>query len=384
MSNLIDYMKWRSDITFSQAQINDIDCLIFSEICYLPFEGIVPSINDGKYILLSDAAHKFFDIYKSGIAVGAIIPDEIIGLFKHASRTNRFSDVKMWGYVNEINLKEEKQFSAICFSIDDGTTYVAFRGTDDSIIGWKENFNMAIYTPIPAQNDALNFLETVAKKTKRGLVVGGHSKGGNLAVYSAINSSPATKKKVKRVYNFDGPGFKDNFISNNDYETIDKIVNVLPEGSTVGRIFDIVGDYQIVKSTNSGIFQHDAFSWEVMACDFVQAPTFTKQSDEFHILLKRWVSKMTKDEVVSLIESIYNLLVSSNADTLSEISSEKVRFVMSILRSNSEDKKNIWNGIRRLISEKYTNEKQKSKKSAKAQYEKEKDFLDDAYLIEKA
>ena len=385
MPSMIDYMKWRSDITFSQTEVNDIDCIIFSELCYLPFEGIVPSVADGKYILLSDAAHKFFDAYKNGITVGAIIPDEIIGLFKHASRTRRFSDVKMWGYENDVNLKEEKQFSAICFSLENGVTYVAFRGTDDSIIGWKENFNMAIYTPIPAQKSSLEYLNSVAKKIKGDIIVGGHSKGGNLAVYSSLNSSDLAKKKIRKIYSFDGPGFKDNFISIKDVDTVDKIINVLPESSIVGRIFDIVGDYQIVKSINNGIFQHDAFSWEVMACDFVEAPAYTKQSDEFHVLLKKWVSNMTKDEVVAIIESSYNLLVGSNADTLSEISSEKIRFIMSILKADPEDKKNIWNGIRRLISEKYTSEKKKSKKSAKGQMSKEKtQSEEEVYLIEKA
>ncbi len=379
MSNIIDYMKWRSDITFSQIGINDIDCLIFSELAYLPLEGVVPSLDDGKYIMLVDAVHKFFNIHKDGISVGAIIPDQIIGLFKHAGRTNRFADVKMWGYVNDVDLSQEKQFSAVCFTIDDGTTYVAYRGTDDSIIGWKEDFNMAIYTPIPAQKEALDYLEKMHKKIKGPIIVGGHSKGGNLAVYSSINASSSVKKRTVKIYNFDGPGFKDNFISHSDMKTIDKIINILPESSIIGRIFDIVGRYEIVNSTNKGIMQHDAFSWSVMASDFVYAPEFTAQSDEFHILLKKWVSKMSKDEVVDIIETLHKVMTNSNVTALSDITSDKFKFILNILKSDTEDKKTIWNGFKKLISEKYFGDKQNAKKSAKIQISKEENMQVDGF-----
>lgn len=384
MPNIIDYMKWRSDIAFSQVGINDIDCLIFSELSYLPFEGVVPSIEEGKYIMLVDAVHKFFNIHKSGISVGAIIPDQIIGLFKHAGRTNRFSDVKMWGYVNDVDHSNEKQFSAICFTIEDGTTFVAYRGTDDSIIGWKEDFNMAIYTPIPAQKEAVDYLEKMHKKVKGPIIVGGHSKGGNLAVYSSINASNSVKKRINKIYNFDGPGFKDDFISQNDIKTIDKIINILPENSIIGRIFDIIGRYEIVNSTNKGIMQHDAFSWSVMSCDFVYASEFTEQSDEFHIILKKWVSKMSKDEVVEIIETLHKVMTNSNVTALSDITSDKFKFILNILKSDSEDRKTIWNGVKKLLSEKYFGEKTNAKRSAKAQFSKEeKTYVDDFIEIEK-
>ena len=354
MSNVLDYVKWRCDIIFSHSPLNEIDSLIFTELSYLPFEHFVPHISSGERLLLSEVADRFFDVYDEDRSIGAIIPGaEIIRLFRMVSKSKRFAEVRMWAYVNEISKDAEKQFSAMCFSWDKNNTFIAFRGTDDTLVGWKENLNMALFTPVPAQTEGVEYVEKIAKLTKDRLYLGGHSKGGNIAVYSALSVGLKVKKKIAAVYNFDGPGFTNQFTDMvNDTVTVGKIRNIMPEGSFIGRIFDYVGEHEIVKSFNRGVMQHDAFSWSVMGAEFVNANEFESGSDEFHQLLKRWVSNMPEEDRHKFVESFYRLATTTNASTLSDIMLDKMKFLFAVITAKGDDKKVVIDGFKRLLKEK--------------------------------
>lgn len=355
MSNVLDYVKWRCDITFSHSPLNEIDSLIFTELSYLPFEHFVPQIGSGEKPLLSEVGDRFFDVYDEDKSIGAIIPGaDIIRLFRAICKTKRFAEVRAWAYVNEISKDAEKQFSAICFSWDKKNTFIAFRGTDDTLVGWKENLNMALFTPIPAQLDGVEYVEKIAKLVKRDkLYLGGHSKGGNIAVYTALSVEPKTRKRIASIYNFDGPGFTNRFTDMvNDLVTVGKIRNFMPEGSIIGRIFDNVGDHEIVKSFNRGVMQHDGFSWSVIGAEFVNTDRFESGSDEFHILLKNWVSKMPEEDRHKFVESFYRLATTTNASTLSDIMLDKFKFIFGIISAKGDDKKIVVDGLKRLMREK--------------------------------
>ena len=356
MPNMIDYVKWRSDITFDASPINEVDSLIFTEIAYLPFEHFVPDMESGEKIVLSEVADRFFDIYDEDRSIGAIIPGrDIISLFRTMSKTKRYSDVKMWAYVNEISSDAEKQFSAICFTFDTKKTFIAFRGTDDTLVGWKENLNMALFAPIPAQSQGSEYVTEIMKLTKDKIFLGGHSKGGNLAVYSAFSIDEKLRKRIERVYNFDGPGFTSTFLDYiNDQVTVSKVKNILPEGSIVGRIFDLIGDYQIVRSFSRGIQQHDGFSWSVLGAEFVQANGFERASDEFHELIDKWVSNMPKEDRNKFVDSFFKIATSSNASTLSDIMGDKFGFIKGVLSTESEDRKVVISGLKSYLKERST------------------------------
>lgn len=354
MTNMYDYINWRGDITFDEVGINEVDSLIFTELSYIPFENVVPGISSEEKITVSEAGKKFFEMHDENISIGAIIPSkEIVGLLKAVKDTPRFKDVRVWGYVNDINIKDECQFSAVCFDIGDKITYVAYRGTDDTIIGWKENFNMAFFTPIPSQKYGAEYLDIVAGRTKGKLLVGGHSKGGNLAVYSSLFASEKTKKRVVFVHSFDGPGFQEDFIKSLDKDPmVSKVTTIVPENSTVGMIFDAVGNLEPIKSSQKGLRQHDAFSWAIMGSHFVSAK-LGKAARDFHDLLKKWVEKMTREEKIDFVEALYKIFTVTDATTLTEISADKMKFVVAMLKADDKTKKTIFNGVRNLIKEKY-------------------------------
>ena len=349
---MIDYIDWRADLSFDKAPQNEIDALILSEISYIPFDDIVPKGRENA-ITLKNASNMFFERNGENFSLGAIIPKEILVVLKKASATKRFSNVLVWGYESEISLDTETQFSAIAFSCSNKITYVVYRGTDDTIVGWKEDLNMALFTPIPSQELGAKYLEKIAGSTRDRLIISGHSKGGNIAIYSALMACSKTQKRIDRVYSFDGPGFEDDFISpfKNDKFT-QRLLTVLPSKSVVGRIFDIIGDYKIVKSYDKGIQQHNAFTWAVLGTDFINEEKFEKPSDNFHELLSVWVSKMSSEERHDFVEAFYKMITSSDASTLTDITSKKFKFIMGILKSKGVHKKVIIDAVFKLIKEK--------------------------------
>lgn len=351
MPNIFDYLLWRSDLTFDNAEPNEIDALIFSELSYVPFEKIVPELGTRATITLSEAAERFFEINGEKFSLGAIIPSDILVLLKKVAESKRFSGVSLWGYKSDTSLDMEKQFSAICFSCGK-LTYVTYRGTDDTIIGWKEDLNMSLFTPVPSQKDGVEYLEGIAKETRDRLIVTGHSKGGNIAIYSALNCSEKLYKRIEQVYSFDGPGFMEEYIAPyRDKDIVKKIKTILPSKSVVGRIFEIVGDSKIVKSSNKGIMQHDAFTWQILGTDFVEIPCFEKPSDNFHELLKAWVYKMPIEQRHEFVDAFYKMVTSSDASTLTDINSQKLKFIVALLKTENSSKKAMFDAIFSLIKE---------------------------------
>ena len=379
MIPVIEYLKWRGDLSFTVSAPNEIDALIFSELSYIPFDDLVPEFEFDEPVSLKTVGEEFFKLHGEDFSLGAIIPKEILSLFKVAISSERYSRVMVWGYVNELCLDSEKQFSAVAFSLETGVTYVTYRGTDDTLVGWKEDLNMALFMPIPAQIRGAEYLESVARLSRDKLVVIGHSKGGNIAVYSALKTNPKIKKRIESVYSFDGPGFSEDFVKSckNDI-IVPKIKTVLPSRAIIGRIFDIIGEYKIVKSTEKGLQQHNALTWSLNGPEFAEAECFEKQSDNFHILLKTWVSKMTQKEKEDFVSSFYKIITSNDANTLTDISAQKLKFILAMLKSEGKSKRTVISGVFKLIKEKNAlsssqkKEIKKQKSIAKSNKNKEK------------
>jgi len=371
MANIIDYLKWRGDISFSDSPLNEVDALIFSELSYVRFDNLVPSSIISKGIPLSILAEKYFSLHFDNAKLGAILPTEsILELFKLASESRRFSDITVKGFINEVDLKVEKQFCAMCFDIGKIATVITYRGTDDTIIGWKEDFNMAFFTPIPAQKQAAEYLNSVVERSnKEHYYVCGHSKGGNLATYSALLASEKAQNKIEAVYNFDGPGFKNSFIDEEkNNPIIPKLKKICPDGAIIGAIFNPVEKCKYVKSTAKGLYQHDAFSWELLGREFVLAKQQNKTSRQFHDTLEGWVGKLTDKEKVDFVEALYKFFTVNETATLTDIATDKVGFLIGVLKTDDNTKKTFFKLMNRLVKEKYfkkstEKESQKKKKS---------------------
>ena len=206
MTTIFDYVDWRGDLTFARSELNEVDALILSMISYVDFADIISSDQNDQPITLLEAARKYVRLHRGKPQkLGLILPPEVISIMAKAAKSRRFGGLLMSAYVNHVDSENETQFSAVTFSFGQNWNFVAFRGTDDTLIGWKEDFNMCFMHPVPAQLEALSYLERIAEKRSGQLFAGGHSKGGNLAVYASVCASPAVKERIVTVFNNDGP-----------------------------------------------------------------------------------------------------------------------------------------------------------------------------------
>ena len=330
-SNIFDYLAWRGDLGFDLVGICEVDGLIFSALSYVDYSDVVPSEIHGvrKPPALLTITKRYLKSHSGGDipSLGLMLSKQIVKLLARASKTRRFGLVSPLCYVNRVSNEEQKQFSAIAFGLPTGDTFIAFRGTDDTIVGWKENFNMSFIYPVPAQKEAVKFLEYVASKTQGRIYLGGHSKGGNLAVYAGVKSSKATRDRIERIYSNDAPGFDQSFISGTDYRSMsDRISTFLPQSSVVGMLLEHEESYTVVKSKNSGLLQHDGFSWEVMGGKFIYLDSITENSRMIDKNMKKLLSEMSREERERFVESLFAAIESkTGAKTLTELSSDKMK-----------------------------------------------------------
>ncbi len=328
MPNVFDYLDWRGDITFSDLGLNEVDNLILSTICYVEFSNILPTSHHRTLQLLTAAKRYLASRKGESTYIGAILPTEIVTLLAKAAKTMRFGTLRLGGYSSIIDTQAQLQFSAVTYHLGNGSIYVAFRGTDDTLIGWKENLNMSFMSPVPAQIEAAKYLEAAAEAFDGDIYVGGHSKGGNLAVYAATKVSPETQARIKTVYNNDGPGFSPDFIKGADYlRMTDKMRMLVPQSSVVGLLLEHGSAYEIVKSSQVGIMQHDSFSWELLGGKFIYLNELTNESIHIDQTIKGWLADMDMKQRETFVNALYETLVATNATTLTDINTDKMKLI---------------------------------------------------------
>lgn len=329
-ASLYDYLNWRGDLTYTQVGVGEADNLIFSIISYIDFSAsVAEEFPETKPPVLLNATKKYLQ-GQQGILkdMGLMLSREIIALLVKASKTPRFGLVRPVCYVNRICGEQQKQFSAISFLLPTGDVFVAYRGTDDSLVGWKENLNMCFMHPVPAQSEALEYLEMIASKTSGKIYVGGHSKGGNLAVFAAVKASKATKERIVAVYSNDGPGFNKDFIKGADYRQMrERIHTYVPQSSIVGRLLEHEERYKVVKSRSDGLLQHDGLSWDIKGGGFVYLDDTDEESTKKALSIKKWLDTLSTDERMKFVDALYDAIVATDAKTLSELNSDKFKLI---------------------------------------------------------
>ena len=330
-SSIFDYLNWRGDLEFSKVDVCEVDSLIFSLLSYIDYSNVVPSEIYGirKPPALLTVTKRYLQAHTGGDipSLGLMLSREIVKLLVRASKTRRFGLVSPLCFVNRISNTEKMQFSAIAFALGNGDTVVAYRGTDDTIVGWRENFNMSFIYPVPAQREAVAFLEYVASKTEGRIYVTGHSKGGNLAIYAGVKASEQTRRRIENIYSNDGPGFDQAFVSGADYKSMrNKIVSILPQSSIVGMMLENANSYTVVKSKSIGFFQHDGLSWAVMGDKFIHLDSLTKSSKKVDKNMEKMLAGMSREERQRFVDSLFDAIESqTSATTLTDLNSDKMK-----------------------------------------------------------
>ncbi len=343
MASLSEYLAWRGDITFDEVSLNVVDALLLSQLSYLDLRGIIGKTERKKECTLAYAAKHFWQLHTEEEfedCVSFAVRSAGV-LLREMAKTNRFRDLVLRNYVNRNDLTMEEQFTALEIVLGKRESFISFGGTDDTIIGWKEDFNMCFLSPIPAQLDAKSYLESVLLGSGRKVYIGGHSKGGNLSVYSAVKCRKLFRRSILRVFNFDGPGFNKAFIESERYQEMkERIETWVPESSVVGMLLEHEEDYRVVKSSQSGFLQHDATSWEVLGAEFIRLPAVKESSRRLAAGVKEWMNGLSPEELEEFGERIYEVLTVTDAKTLADLNKDRWKSVTAIIQSFSAvDKK---------------------------------------------
>lgn len=348
MATLFDYLAWRGDLSFEKVEFCEVDNLIFAELSFIDFDQLLQS--EETELTLAEAAKRYAKKYEGQkISMGVIVPNTIPKLFVEASKTIRYRDVRVVRFVNEIDTVTQIQFSAAVFVFLPDQAYIAFRGTDDTLIGWKENLNMGFLPVVPAQRRAAAFITDVALSFPGHLYVGGHSKGGNLSVYGASNASADAQARILHIYSNDGPGYQSDFLQSPGYLRMrDRITTILPQNSIVGRLLEHEDDYEVVRSTQKGLYQHDGFSWEVMGDHFIRMTDLTAQSKRIDHTVRTWIAEMDESQREAFVDALYEILSASSAQTLSDIAEGKLNFIKSLWKVDAQKRQMVVKTLKRL------------------------------------
>jgi len=334
MHDIFDYIEWRGDISFSQVPPGDADFAVLSCLAYAPFDGVVPSKAELKPVGLNKAAERVLKLVseKKDGRVFHLEDDE--KLLAKIADAPRFKELRAAYYVNKFSEKEEEQFCAVTFIFPDGNICVVFRGTDGTIIGWKEDFNLGFLEQLPSQKDAADYLKNAAKVIGKdgGIYVCGHSKGGNLAMYAASFAGADVCRHIIAVRNFDGPGFKDNILESSGFKRIlPKTMTLLPQSSLVGILLGHKEPYKVVHSTAPGRKQHELYTWAVLRGGFVEESKLSEPSVVASKAMGDWVSQMSDDERMKLTDGLFEILKETDAVTIEDL--KEGRNLLTVLKN---------------------------------------------------
>ena len=348
MADMLDYLAWRGDIEFTQMPVNPVDALIFSTLSYIDFKDIVPD-NPNQSISLADAAAGLFSLAEPQSRIRV---KKDLELLKAAAASARFDNIKMTFYRSILIPEEDTQFAAVTIFLEDGSAYIAFRGTDSSLTGWKEDFNMTFQTSIPAQRLALEYVQEFAAAHPVPLWMGGHSKGGNLAVYAAAKCGELLQKRIVEVHNQDGPGFSEAMMNDPGYRNIlPKLRSYVPQSSVIGMLLEHEEPYRIIRSNQVGIMQHDPYSWQVLGPDFLSMEELTADSRFLDRTFKNWLSGMSNEERSAFFDTVFELLESTGAERAGEIiRPHNVRAYLKTLHTNDQMRNLLASELVRLAS----------------------------------
>ena len=332
MANILDYLDWRGDLTFDKDAFNQVDALILAQLSYLPFDSIVPDSFSADISIGETAAA--FDPERVDAKQISFCYMQDQELLKKLGESERFRDIRLTGYVSRTDENDDSQFSAVTCLMPDGNSFISFRGTDGSIVGWKEDFNFSYMAETPGQRFAVEYVNAYAALSEGRLCLGGHSKGGNFAVYASVFCDESAQNRIDKVFDFDGPGFRDEIADSPEYAAvIPKIISVIPQSSLVGQLLTSNTDHKIVTSKAYGVAQHLSYAWEIMRHDFVYADELSKLGLFINRTMTGWLNDLDDDTRHMLTEAIFDVIQASDTDTFYEMQQHKLRSVRAILKA---------------------------------------------------
>ena len=330
--NVINYIRKYKNLTFKDMRMTEVDKAIFAVLSYIRYDGLV-SNNSFNKRTIREVGNEYFksttrkDMKKNIIGIRAAI-----SIFKEIKDTKRYGDLLLY---NDIYIGDESsQFSAVCIEISPFLTYVSFEGTDELLSGWEEDCRMAYKFPVEAQSYAIKYLNKHFTIAPTNIIVGGHSKGGNLALVSAMYANRIVRHKIREVYSYDGQGLRQKQIESLKYKRLkSKYTHVVPNNSIVGMLLRNDGDNIVVKTNTVPGFSHNIMTWQIDDISFKRTK-LNKNSENFNKRFTMWLTKYTDEERKLFVDEIFKVLRENNIVSLKDIMNNYM-LIFNIVKSTN-------------------------------------------------
>ena len=339
MSTIFDYLKNSQYDSFYDKDFTVLDALALTELAYLPFEDLVPvEISDQNYLSLQHLAERFEEKFQGKYPPLGMVNAHRLKLLSYLSSFKRYKHIRAFAFANEVSLDSQKQFAAITYQIKPKEYLVVFRGTDDSIIGWKEDFHMTYMKEIPAQLAAKDYLTQICSHLDGKFWLAGHSKGGNLATYAASQAEPSFQEKIQEIYSFDAPGLHKTIRNSDSFKSVEgKIQSIIPENSIVGMMLDTPEIDLVVKSKTFGLLQHLTFSWEIEGDQFKEVSSVTEDSLQVDQTLKSWTASLSEEELRDFFDLFFGLFIEAGIHRFGDMTVDTAGKIQKLI----ENRKNL-------------------------------------------
>lgn len=321
MNDLTNYPGETGALSLAEEEFNTVDALAVACICYLDFDGM----SDGKGWTMAEAER--LELIREG--TGGFYPARR-ELFRRMAASKRFGDCRIRYFINLKDDELRMQFAALCLELTDGTTCVAFRGTDNTLTGWHENFDMAYLKAVPAQKAATRYLAKVAEIHDRPLRILGHSKGGNLAIYASSTADAETLEQIREIYCFDGPGLSDEMFASEGFAAIrSKLYCCFPQTGIIGRLMNYPENAEVIRSAADGIRQHDAFTWEITDTELAGVEKPDPTSDLICETLHEWLDRSTDEQRAAFVSALFQLVDPAEVTHVSDLGADRLKTLMT-------------------------------------------------------
>lgn len=355
MKNMLDYIKEFGHVSFEERAFSEIDALVLTELEYLPLEKVVPSDENGENFVTVKEIAEYMQEHKQELfdENPMMITQERHEVSQVIADAPRFQSLKFFGVVSEWDKDTTKQFAAVTVEVEPSVRLVIFRGTDDTLIGWKEDFLMTYSPLVAAQTDAKEYLAKQASLWDGDLMISGHSKGGNLAIYAAATQVEDVQLRIVDIFCFDSPGLYRSVLETKGYQNIVPLaMRYIPQDSLVGLMLESEVPYVIVKSNATGAMQHSAMTWEIEDGQFIKMEKLTKNSQLNDQTFKKWTESVSDEELELFWNVFFELLFSVGIDTVNDLYGQFMHYVQEFLKAAGnmdEEKRELLTRIALLL-----------------------------------
>lgn len=335
MSHIVSYLKRQKENTFFDMPFNEVDALVLSQFIYLKLDGLIPTTSEKKEAVYLYEIANNLDYEK--VFIDERYRKNNTELFEAMVESKRFRRMKMNYFSDITSVLAETQFSAMTVFLEGGPNVVIYRGTDETMVGWKEDFNMIFKEPVTGQSLSAMYLQQVSEQLEGDFIVTGHSKGGNFAIYASMNIEDKIQDRIERVYSFDSPGFRPEILESVDFNKIkDRIIKYLPHSSIFGMLLQSKENYQIVECFSIGVLQHNPYNWQISGNEFKKVDKLGRSSVFLNETYNEWLYGLSDEELQAYSEIWYKVMQDANITTMLQFTKEPGKALISLIDAIKE------------------------------------------------